>query len=384
MSFLTEDTGFGRARRPATPLILAPASARGWFGGRNLEARDPEELLWDCSLVEASRALEATFSGEREGLTAALMPYEGSARVIHYRSFAQGRPAEPPVIPPDLPLLACAAFDFDGRAYTAAVREVHERIAAGDVYVLNLTARLVGRPVLTPHATFDALLSRGAGDMAAFLGGRGGTTGTIASVSPERFVRIRGDDAARTIEVWPIKGTRPRGAEAGRDRALANQLATDPKERAEHVMVVDMERNDIGRVCAAGSVEVEPLMEIVQTPYCHQMVSCVRGVLSPGASLSSVLESVFPCGSVTGAPKHAAMRIIRELERGPRGAYCGVLMVAIRGEIDSSVLIRTLEWTAPDRAVWGSGCGITYESDPGAEWREVLLKASPILAPPTS
>ncbi|MHB1341275.1 MAG: chorismate-binding protein [Coriobacteriia bacterium] len=385
MSFLFEPSGRGRTRMPAMPLLLAPASARGWFGGRSLEARDPEESLWDRGLVEASRALEATFSGERDGLTAALVSYEGSVRVVHYRSFAQGRPAVPaPVIAPDQPLLAGATFDFDGHTFGAAVREVHERIAAGDVYVLNLTGRLVGRPVLAPRATFDALFARGGGDMSAFVGGPGGNEGTIASVSPERFVRIRDHGGARTIEVWPIKGTRPRGADAGHDRTLADELAADPKERAEHVMVVDMERNDIGRVCAAGSVHVEPLMEIVQTPYCHQMVSGVRGVLSPGADLSLVLESVFPCGSVTGAPKHAAMRIIRELENGPRGAYCGVLMVAIRGEIDSSVLIRTLEWTSPDRAVWGSGCGITYESDPEAEWREVLLKASPVLGPPTA
>lgn len=361
-----------------TSLILSPASDRGWFGGRAIEAHDPEHL--PChELADAARALEATFVGEREGLTAALVSYEGRARVAHYRSFTETQAGGCSGVASGVALLMDAAFDFGGETYAAAVGDVRERIAAGDVYVLNLTARLTGRPVLAPLATFDALCTRGGGDMAAFLGGLGGVAGTIASISPERFVRIRATGGGRAIEVWPIKGTNPRDTDPDCDLVLAAELAADPKEQAEHVMVVDLERNDIGRVCRAGSVEVSPLMEVFQTPYCHQMTSGVHGVLSPGTALSSVLESVFPCGSVTGAPKHAAMRIIRELERSHRGAYCGVLMVAVRGEIDSSVLIRTLEWTGCDRAIWGSGCGITYESDPHAEWRELLLKASPVL-----
>lgn len=215
--------------------------------------------------------------------------------------------------------------------------------------------------------------------MSAFFGGCDDDEGTIASISPERFVRIADTGDGRSIEVWPIKGTRARGVDRVGDQALAAELRADDKERAEHVMVVDLERNDIGRVALAGTVVVRPLMEIVPTPYCHQMVSAVRGVLSPDVRLADVLESVFPCGSVTGAPKRAAMEIITELETGARETYCGALMVAVPGEIDSSVLIRTLEWTAPDRAVWGTGCGITYDSDPEAEWRELLLKASPVL-----
>lgn len=360
-------------------LVLAPASPRGWFDGRPLTAGDPVEASASCTPHDAARALEATFSGVRGGLTAAVVSYEGTARFAHFDRVTHGLWSAPAGVGPEVPLLADAESDTDEAGYGRAVLAAQERIAAGDVYVVNLTARLTGRPVLSPRDAFGALVSRGRGDMAAYFAGPEGVVGSLASVSPERFVRITRVDELREIEVWPIKGTAPRGEDPRSDRALAAGLAADLKERAEHVMVVDLERNDIGRVSLAGTVRVDPLMEIVPLPYCHQMVSAVRGVLRPDASLAEVLDSVFPCGSVTGAPKISAMRVIEGLESGPRSAYCGALIVAIPGVIDSSVLIRTLEWTAPDRAVWGSGCGITSDSDAGAEWREVLLKRSPVL-----
>ncbi len=212
--------------------------------------------------------------------------------------------------------------------------------------------------------------------MSAFL--RAGDI-TVASASPERFVGIeRGDDGARTVEIWPIKGTRPRSDDPVRDRRLARELLADEKERAEHLMIVDMERNDLGRVCSAGSVRVDPLMEVFPTPYCHQMVSKVRGELGAGMSLADVLGAAFPCGSVTGAPKLAAMRFLGELERSPRGTYCGALAVAVPGRFDSSVLIRTLEYDG-ELVRWGTGCGVTFDSDPASEWRESVLKTWPAL-----
>lgn len=160
---------------------------------------------------------------------------------------------------------------------------------------------------------------------------------------------------------------------------MARSLADDEKERAEHTMIVDLERNDVGRVAMPGSVAVRPSRAVIPTPYCWQMVSGVRGLVAPEVSLAHVLEALFPCGSVTGAPKRAAMRFIGSLEATPRGAYCGSLVVARRGEIDSSVLIRTLEFGQDGVAAWGAGCGVTIDSDPGAEWRETVLKASPVL-----
>ena len=378
------------------PLLLAPSGPRGWFGGRGLRAADPADIVTGVTLAEAATALQAAFEAHTPVLVAALVTYEGEATVLSYErweplpavavTLATAAPAGPPaaLAAPAASLIADASLTLSGRAYRAAVREVRERIAAGDVYVLNLTYTLSGDAVLGAPALFDALCARGGAEMSAYLEVPGQR---IASVSPERFVRVAREGGVRVAEVWPIKGTRPRGADPHTDAALAAALAADAKERAEHVMVVDLERNDIGRVCEAGSVAVSPLMEVVPTPYCHQMVSRVFGAMRPDASFAELFDAAFPCGSVTGAPKLAAMRIARELERGARGAYTGVLVVARPGELDSSVLIRTAvcegpsgapRGIAPGRVSWGTGCGITHESDPAEEWLETLLKASPL------
>jgi len=331
-----------------------------------------------------------------------LARYDGTCTVVSFDRSEWGRPntATAPGIAAGDPLLRDAAWALGARGYRRAVEIVRERIAEGDVYVLNLTDRLSGHLCESlasaddpAAAAFEALCERAPADMAGFLGGVGGVSPWIASVSPERFVRVRRDagrtGAARIAEVCPIKGTRPRGATPEADRFEALALAADDKERAEHVMVVDLERNDLGRVCDPGSIVVDPLYEVVATPYCHQMVSTVRGAMRDDATFAELLEAVFPCGSVTGAPKIAAMRIADSLEAEPRGAYCGALLVAVPGELDSSVLIRTLEGDAADpaRATWGAGCGIVHDSDPASEWLELLLKASPVTgdgAPPVA
>jgi anthranilate/para-aminobenzoate synthase component I len=286
------------------------------------------------------------------------------------------------------PLLRDVSWDLSRDAFCAAVRETHESIRAGDVYVLNLTARLEGESVAdSPEEAFASLAARASADMAALVTGLPGAVPWIASVSPERFVRVRraGSAAtgARIVEIEPIKGTRPRGSDPSADAAIAEGLLADPKERAEHVMVVDMERNDLGIVCVPGSIHVDPLYEIVPTPYCHQLVSRVRGAMRPEATFAELLPAVFPCGSVTGAPKRSAIRIADGLEATPRGAYCGSLLVALPGELDSSVIIRTLEGIAdkPERARYGAGCGITIDSDPDAEYEEAVLKASLVAGP---
>ena len=171
------------------------------------------------------------------------------------------------------------------------------------------------------------------------------------------------------------------------DAALRAELLDSEKERAEHVMVVDLERNDLGRVCVPGSVRVDPFYRVETTSYCHQAVSSVRGLLRPDVSVGELLEATFPCGSITGAPKIAAMSIAGRLEPVPRGAYTGSLVIAVPGEVDSAVLIRTAEVTPCDTEVategttirYGAGCGITVESDPLAEWEESVLKSEPVL-----
>lgn len=383
------------------PLVLAPSSEDGWFGGRAFAAADPIDLRAGVSLDEAAAALEEAYTAEQPMAVAVLAAYDGTCTVARYAGFAIREQGEwqlrgnvaPDIALPDpsagaagshtSPLLSDFAWDTSAREYRTAVEDVRERIAAGSVYVLNLTARATGALVPAgPADAFAELQRRAASPMSAFLHGWPGATPWLASVSPERFVRVRvGEDDARLVEVCPIKGTRQRGATPEADAEYAAELACDEKERAEHVMVVDLERNDLGVTCVPGTVRVDPLYHIVPTPYCYQLVSTVHGTMRHDATFSQLLSAAFPCGSVTGAPKVAAMQIIAEAERSPRGAYCGALLVAIPGEMDSSVLIRTLEGIAekPEAARWGAGCGVTYESDAAAEYLELLLKASPVM-----
>ncbi|PKQ19824.1 MAG: hypothetical protein CVT66_08170 [Actinobacteria bacterium HGW-Actinobacteria-6] len=370
------------------PLVLAPGSSRGWFGGRAVVAWSPESTAASLTLEEATSELKRALSADSSEMCAALMPYSGTATMARYSGGLVHTPEgwrvwgtleaddvpEPVAtscpLPADAPLGRAMTSDLDEVEYRAAVESVRDAVMAGDVYVLNLTRRLLGIPTVDPRSAFASLVDRTSADMAAFweIGEI-----TIASASPERFVHVLGG----RVEVCPIKGTRPRAAGAT-DRALAAELASSEKERAEHVMIVDLERNDLGRVCQPGTIAVDPLFEVIATPYCHQMVSTVSGQLAPGASLGDLFAATFPCGSVTGAPKLAAMRRIAELEQSSRGPYTGALVIAVPGALDSSVLIRTAEY-ANGTVQWGTGAGITVDSDAREEWLETILKASPFL-----
>jgi para-aminobenzoate synthetase component I len=256
---------------------------------------------------------------------------------------------------------------LDRAAYTAGVRRVREHIAAGDVYQANL-CRVLSAPV-GPGADVDsltALLARG--NPAPYAGtirlpGHGVE---IATASPELFLRRDG----RTVESGPIKGT---------GRTEADLL---PKDHAENVMIVDLVRNDIGQVCAPGTVTVPDLCAVEKHPGLVHLVSTVRGELRDGAGWPELLAAAFPPGSVTGAPKSSALRIIGALETVPRGPYCGAVgwVDADRGTAELAVGIRTF-WIdrAAGRLRFGTGAGITWGSDPGREWRETELKASRLL-----
>jgi para-aminobenzoate synthetase/4-amino-4-deoxychorismate lyase len=373
----------------SAPLVLAPASARGWFGGTAIAVWRPDCLAEGLTLREAAVEMERCFSARTPAVAVALLPYDGPSVVARYggglvrnedgwrvwgtldaADVPPAVAAEPSGFPGDAPLALDVRSDLDGPAFRARVRAIHEAIRRGAFYVLNLTRRLVGDPAGPASTAFAALAGRARADMAAFWAT---PRVTLVSASPERFVRVAGD----CVRVCPIKGTRPR-ADGARDGDMAAELRASTKERAEHIMIVDMERNDLGRVCRPGTVTVDPLCEVTATPYCHQMVSCVSGRLEERTPLGDVLAATFPCGSVTGAPKIAAMRAIAALETSPRSAYTGSLVVAVPGELDSSVLIRTAEY-AEGVVRWGTGGGITADSDPAEEWMETLLKASPFL-----
>jgi anthranilate/para-aminobenzoate synthase component I len=377
------------------PLLLAPTHADGWFDGMPIAAWDPSMREPDSDRAHAAERLEASFAGDGPPLTAALLGYDGTASVLSYDGFLTragatwestggidtdpvdgGEPApfEPDELA-DAPLVIDLAAGMGGAEYRSAVASIQESIRAGDVYLVNLTYRLHGSPTAAPGVAFARLLGRSGAMMSAYVSDG---VRAMASVSPERFVRIERDSRRARAEIWPIKGTRPRGATLAEDEALASELLGSTKERSEHVMVVDLERNDLGRVSQPGSIVVDPLLDVMPTPYCHQMYSTVHGRLRDDVSLAEVLEATFPCGSVTGTPKLAAMGVIDAIEGSPRGLYTGALVVAMRGRLDSSVLIRSLVDDG-ENASWGTGGGITIDSDAHEEWLESVLKAGPVV-----
>ena len=260
-----------------------------------------------------------------------------------------------------------------GPLYEASVASVTARIAAGEIFQANIARAWGGRlrPGVRP---FDVLAELGQTSPAPFaayfrLPGR-----ALVSNSPERFLSV---DAAAGIETRPIKGTRPRGATPAQDLALAQELLGCEKDRAENLMIVDLMRNDISRVCPAGTVKTPELFKVESFANVHHLVSTVTGRLKPGLGTIDALRSAFPPGSITGAPKVQAMKVIAQYE-GPRGPYCGSMFWAgLDGAGDSSVLIRTAAFVQ-DESGWRfearAGAGIVADSDPHGERLETEAK----------
>lgn len=263
------------------------------------------------------------------------------------------------------------SIDLDEAAYTSRIDRIRAWIAAGDTYQVNLTTRLTADFHGDPRVLYERLCLGQRSDFCAFLDLGGGRS--IVSASPELFFRLDADG----LELRPMKGTRPRGRWPEEDRALAAELAESPKDRAENLMIVDLLRNDAGRVARMGGVRVERMFDVERYETVHQMTSTIRAQPRPDAGLAEVFTALFPCGSVTGAPKVRTMEIIREVETGPRGAYCGAIGFVSPGEAVFSVGIRTLLLdAAAGTAELGIGSGVTYDSDAAAEYRECWSKAA--------
>jgi len=262
---------------------------------------------------------------------------------------------------------------WSAEEHREAVGAVRARIADGDTYQCNLTTRLTG-PVsgdLTHWYRDLALGQRGAHN--AYL-----DTGrfVLAGASPELFFETRGD----RILMRPMKGTAPRGRTTAQDREAVTRLRTSAKERAENIMIVDLVRNDLARLAVPGSVEVSRLLHAERFETVHQLTSDVTARLRPGLGLTEMFRALFPCGSVTGAPKARTMELIRDVEAGPRGVYCGA--VGVVGPPDAtvrarfSVAIRTAVFDRDQgTASYGAGGGITWGSEPAAEYAELRAKA---------
>lgn len=267
--------------------------------------------------------------------------------------------------------------DTDARHTPAQYRELIERcrehIRAGSAYQLCLTTRFTVRGEHDAVAAYLRLRAATPAHHGGFLriGGR-----ALLSASPEQFLDVRGG----TVRTRPIKGTRPRGADTESDAALAAELLADEKERAENVMIVDLMRNDLSRVCVPGSIRAEALWQVESYPAVHQLVSTVSGAVAPGTTLADLLEAAFPAGSMTGAPKLSAMTLLHDLEGEPRGVYAGCFGYAgADGAVDLAMVIRSIVVDA-DRAVVGAGGGITWRSIATAEAAEVAIKARAPLA----
>ncbi len=258
--------------------------------------------------------------------------------------------------------------------YLKTVSALRERMARGDFYQVNYTFPLHVRSNATPERLYRAIASRHPVAHGVYFED---AHRTIASFSPELFVTRRGD----RLTVRPMKGTAPRHADPGRDRLQAEALQASTKNRAENLMIVDLLRNDLGRIAVPGSVRVDALFSLEKYPSVWTLTSTISARQSRDYSLLELLAALFPCGSITGAPKVAAMHAIAQSEPHPRGIYCGSLgWLAPGGDFSLNVAIRTLELARDDGAggasgTFGVGGGIVMDSDPAQEWEECLWKA---------
>jgi len=256
--------------------------------------------------------------------------------------------------------------------YGQRIEAIHELIRAGDVYQLNFTVPLRVHAPGSSAALYQRLRVRQPVPYGAFLHTQ--PCRRILSFSPELFFRVENHGESRRITTRPMKGTAPRGRTTLEDLERSGWLRNDPKNRAENVMIVDLLRNDLGRLCEFGSVRAHDLFAVERYPTLWQMTSTVTGRLRPEISFQDIFRALFPCGSITGAPKIRAMQLIAQLEQRPRGVYTGAIGFFSQQESVFSVAIRTLALHG-DRGVMGVGSGIVIDSDPASEFRECLLKA---------
>jgi len=281
--------------------------------------------------------------------------------------------------------VGAARWEWSDEAYRARVRRVLEYLEAGDAYQVNLAHRLrVPLPEAGVVPLWLRLRATAPAPLGAFLS-IGNGEAAIVSNTPELLVRVGADSDGRpsrgAIETRPIKGTRRRGASADDDARLGGELEASAKDAAEHLMIVDLERNDLGRVAETGSVVVRGWRRRVALPTVHHLVSTVAARLRPGVGLAEILRAIFPGGSVTGAPKLRAMEIIDELEGVRRGVYCGAIGWLGPGQrAELALAIRTGTWTREaGELVWPVGGGIVADSEPDEELEETRVKAAAIL-----
>ncbi|MGK6354165.1 aminodeoxychorismate synthase component I [Sphingomonas sp. DT-207] len=379
---------------PEPPFVLLD-DARADGAPARLYSR-PVEIVSAGTTGEVPAALERLRVGRSRELHAAgYLTYEASAGLVAEAWREPPRPSDTPLLwfglfdgfrevtPEAVPtLLPDPAGAWAGRPhpqvartnYETAFARVADYIAAGDIYQANLTFRAAVRHAGSAPALYALLRARARAGYGALV-----ATGArwLLSFSPELFFALE----AGKLTTRPMKGTALRGASPDEDAALAAALAADEKQRAENLMIVDLMRNDLARVARPGSVAVPSLFEVERYPTVHQMVSTVTAELAPDHDAIDALAALFPCGSVTGAPKIRAMQVISEVEASPRGIYTGAIgRLDANGDAMFNVAIRTLALDEPGQALLGLGSGVVADSQGPEEWDECLAKGAFVTA----
>ena len=349
--------------------------------GQQFVFRNPQQLITANSRDDLSRAFTQIEAAQRDGKwLAGQMNYElGHALETHFDApngplIQLGVFDKPDTHPPtdwlytrDVPNLKLEP-SWSEAEYLSRYETVQAYLKSGDCYQVNLTFPMFAKSDANPTQIYAAFRRRQPGRYGAVVS-LGGTD--IVSFSPELFFERKGQN----MRMRPMKGTRPRSTDPEADALLLAEMQAEPKSRAENLMIVDLLRNDLSRLCTPGSVEVPELFALETYPTLHQMTSQVTGTLKDGIGWTDIMTSLFPCGSVTGAPKIRAMEIINELESGPRGAYCGsVGYIAPNGDASFSVAIRTVQMQDGELR-YDVGSGVVLDSDGPDEYRECLLKS---------
>jgi len=295
-----------------------------------------------------------------------MFEHEPRGRVVNFGGFATGTKFGFPRL--------TGGSNGPPHPYAAAFDTVQEHLHAGNSYEVNLTYREEQESDLDPATAYLRLRELNPAPYAGFLQhDLPGARAWLLSSSPERYALV---DADRTIETKPIKGTTPRGATPEEDAVLRDRLAAEPKFRAENLMITDLLRNDLSMVCEPGTVEVPSLMAVESYETVHQLVSTIRGRLRDDVTTVGALRTLFPAGSMTGAPKLRTMQIIEQVETSARGPYAGAFgWVSADGRADLGVVIRSLMTSGDGRYLLGTGGGITVHSDPAEEYAESRWKA---------
>jgi para-aminobenzoate synthetase component 1 len=382
---LSRDDPFALLRRYlATDGELTPTpfagGAIGYFGydlARRLE-RLPSRALDAESLPEMAVGIyDWAVVVDHEQRAAWLVGAERDARTRRDWDRLLALFSDPPLAgarqPERLPFrVGALSCNFDPGSYRRAFARIQRYITAGDCYQVNLAQRFSAAVSGDAWLGYLALRRLNPSPYAAYLNH---PAASVLSSSPERFLTVRRGQ----VETRPIKGTRPRAAAPEADAALARELRDSAKDRAENLMIVDLLRNDLGKVCVPGSVAVPRLFAVESYASVHHLVSTVSGRLHPEVDAIGLLRAAFPGGSITGAPKLRAMEIIEELEPHRRGVYCGAIgWLGFNGDMDSNIAIRTLVSADRQLRFWAGG-GIVVDSRPDEEYQECMDKAAALL-----